>query len=117
MHCDETFLKQQPDNRFDVIFTVSVLDHVPEPLPVLREMVRVARLGVLLLEPSLSEEGKLLSSVNSQNEEPAEVTPYSYFWDYTKLCLGFAANFSKEHYPLKGTRLGPYYWLFRVVKS
>src|SRR5580765_4557008 len=50
---DETFLQAQATDAFDVIFTVSVIDHVPNPKPVLTEMVRVARLGVLLLEPSL----------------------------------------------------------------
>jgi SAM-dependent methyltransferase len=116
LHGDETFLTEQLDNGFDVIFTVSVLDHLPDPLPILREMVRVARLGVLLLEPSLSEEGKLVKCTNPQAEDTPEVTPYSYFWNYTRLCSSLPGNFSKQHYPLEGTRLGPYYWLFRLLK-
>jgi ubiquinone/menaquinone biosynthesis C-methylase UbiE len=117
LHGDENFLKAQVDNGFDVIFTVSVLDHLPDPLPILREMVRVARLGVLLLEPSLSEEGKLVKCVNPEPEDVIEVTPYSYFWNYTRLFSTLPGHFSKQHYPLEGTRLGPYYWLFRLLKN
>jgi SAM-dependent methyltransferase len=114
---DETFVEKQPDDSFDVIFTVSVLDHVPNPKPILKEMVRVARLGVLLLEPSLGEEGKVLKNASNQAKSINEATPYSYSWDYARLCADFPVEFSKERYPLSGTRLGPYYWLFRLLKQ
>jgi len=35
--------------EFDVSFTVSVLDHLPEPQNALNELLRISRLGVLLL--------------------------------------------------------------------
>jgi len=114
---DETFFTEQPADAFDVIFTVSVLDHLPNPLPVLREMMRVARLGVLLLEPNLGAEGKVLQCFNSQTQDSPEATPYSYSWDYPRLCEGLNVTFSKQHYPLSGTKLGPYYWLYRLLKK
>jgi SAM-dependent methyltransferase len=116
LHGDETFLPAQPNDSFDVIFTVSVIDHLPNPKPVLTEMVRVARLGVLLLEPSLGAEGKVLETLSPQNEGLTKATPYSYSWDYAKLVTGLPVEFSKEHYPLSGTSLGAYYWLFRLAK-
>jgi SAM-dependent methyltransferase len=114
-HADEAFLQAQPDNCFDIIFTVSVMDHLPKPKPVLVEMIRVARIGVLLLEPSLGEEGKVLAA-SSETESPAGATPFSYSWDYTRLANDLPVEFSKQHYPLSGTLLGPYYWLFRFMK-
>jgi SAM-dependent methyltransferase len=114
---DETFLQEEPDQSFDVIFTVSVIDHLPNPKPVLIEMVRAARLGVLLLEPSLGEEGKVLKNASNQAKNLNEATPYSYSWDYARLCSDLPIKFSKERYPLSGTRLGPYYWLFRLLKK
>ena len=115
-HADETFLGAQADNSFDVIFTVSVMDHLPNPKPVLADMVRVARLGILLLEPNLGEEGKVSNSTGNQPDNPSVATPFSYSWDYARLANDLPVELSKEHYPLSGTLLGPYYWLFRLFK-
>lgn len=115
-HADETFLQAQATESFDVIFTVSVIDHVPNPKPILVEMVRVARLGVLLLEPSLGKEGKVIKPTDAQGGSPSGATPYSYSWDYARLVQDLPIALSREHYPLSGTLLGPYYWLFRLIK-
>lgn len=114
---DETFLQGQPNDAFDVVFTVSVLDHLPNPKPILAEMVRVARIAVLLLEPNLGEEGKVFKNAQSAGEIAPEATPYSYSWDYSRLAVDMAVNISKQHYPLTGTLLGPYYWIFRLLKK
>lgn len=116
-HADESFLQGQPNDAFDVIFTVSVLDHVPDPKLILTEMVRVARRGVLLLEPSLGEEGKVFKNTDAGGGSAAEATPYSYSWDYPRLALDLPVDISRQPYPLAGTLLGPYYWLFRLVKK
>jgi ubiquinone/menaquinone biosynthesis C-methylase UbiE len=39
-----------PDNSFDLTLLIFVLHHNPDPRPVLREALRVARDGVLLVE-------------------------------------------------------------------
>ena len=39
---------QFPDNSFDVAAAVEILEHIPEPLDVLREIYRVLRPGGLL---------------------------------------------------------------------
>jgi SAM-dependent methyltransferase len=113
---DESFLQAQDGKSFDVVFTVSVLDHLPNPRPVLTEMVRVSRLAVLLLEPSLGKEGKVLKPDSCQSESPTSETPYSYSWDYERLARDLPVELSKVHYPLSGTLLGPYYYLFRLIK-
>lgn len=50
---DETLLAQFKDEAFDVVFTVSVLDHVPTPewRGVYDELVRLAKVAVVLVEP------------------------------------------------------------------
>jgi SAM-dependent methyltransferase len=40
------------DGRFDVITTIDVLEHVPEPEPFLRELLRVARRAVVVSTPN-----------------------------------------------------------------
>lgn len=50
---DEALLASMPDGAFDVVFTVSVLDHIPAPdwQRVYDELSRVARYHLVLLEP------------------------------------------------------------------
>ena len=79
---DENFLSGMEDQTFDVTFTLSVLDHLPDPRPVLKELIRVARKGVILLEPWLGQEGKVLQAVNWASGTPEDAEPYEYSWDY-----------------------------------
>jgi SAM-dependent methyltransferase len=114
---DERALAALPDDAFDVVFTVSVLDHVPNPAPILAHLVRVARSAVLLLEPELGEEGRILTNVNSRTRQPNETVPYSYSWDYERLLDPYRASMeiTRQHYPLVGTNLGDHYHVFRLV--
>ena len=52
-HGDENTLFLRPDAEYDVAFTVSVLDHIPDPYwrEVYDDLKRVARKAVVLLEP------------------------------------------------------------------
>jgi ubiquinone/menaquinone biosynthesis C-methylase UbiE len=36
------------DDSFDVVMSFALLHHVPDPMPVIKEMIRVARLGVMI---------------------------------------------------------------------
>jgi ubiquinone/menaquinone biosynthesis C-methylase UbiE len=79
-------LDQFVDNSFDVVFTVSVLDHVPVPewYAVYDEMVRVARKAVVLLEPILRDS---LFGDNGWTESTCadagiESTPFTYLHAY-----------------------------------
>lgn len=53
---NQRLLDQFKDDAFDVVFTCSVLDHIPQPewRAVYDELVRVARHYVVLLEPILA---------------------------------------------------------------
>lgn len=66
---DETFLNQLNDDRFDVCFTCSVLDHIPDVIDIINNLKRLATKGVILAET---------------NDIPG---PYYYSHDYE--ALGF----------------------------
>lgn len=113
---DEQHLGSYDTNQFDVVFTVSVLDHVPEPGPILQALCRVASRAVLLLEPWLGEEGKVLENRSVQSGSMVSTTPYSYSWNYRDLAQEYAASWtlSIEEYPLD-TNLGRYYQLYSLT--
>jgi SAM-dependent methyltransferase len=106
---DERTLAELPDDEFDAAFTVSVLDHLPDPEPALWHLIRIARRQVLLLEPWLGVEGKV---VDERDGRPLQ--PYSYSWDYPALFARLGAGrVSERPQPLRAGRWGPHYRLYR----
>ena len=116
IHADDSFIAGLGDDEIDIVFTVSVLDHLTEPARVLNDMVRVARIGVLLLEPYLGREGKVVKNMDPATGELTDSTPYSYSWDYQKLAADLPVTTTVEPYPLSQNRLGPYYRLYQLLK-
>ncbi|MEN7537933.1 class I SAM-dependent methyltransferase [Aurantiacibacter flavus] len=110
---DERVLDAMPDNTFDVIFTVSVLDHLPHPEEVFRSMIRTAKCGVLLLEPWLGEEGKVVRNLNLAENKMVDTTPFSYSWDYARIGKAIAPdwNLDIEPFPMS-SNLGRFYKLY-----
>lgn len=106
---DEAWLGEQPDDAWDVAFTVSVIDHLPKPNPVLRELARVATV-LLLLEPWLGKEGKV------RQEDVSGTSPYSYSWNYPRRLKALGLGVSSEPYALNDDprTLGPHYVLYRA---
>lgn len=115
---DEKVLRLMPEACFDVCFTVSVLDHLPNPGPTLSELGRISKKAVLLLEPWLGEEGKVVKNYNLQKKELIGTTPYSYSWDYLELGRQYLRGWesSTEPYPMN-SNLGRYYHLYNFEKS
>ena len=114
-HGDEAFLPDLPPGAFDVTFTVSVLDHVPEPAPILAEMTRVSAKAVLLLEPWLGEEGKTIDRIKTPAGEERARQPYSYSWDYERLANELGLPVEIEDRPIVAGVWGPYYKLYRLA--
>ena len=114
---DETTLTRFADNEVDVSFTVSVLDHLPDPRPAITELCRVSSRAVLLLEPWMGEEGKVVRNTRAETGETVDTTPYSYSWDYERLVPEVAPGWRlhAEPHPLGPTNLGPYYWFYAVT--
>ena len=73
---DESSLEKFSDDVFDVSFTVSVLDHLPDPKHAFCQLLRITRERVILLEPHFQTDGK-------EQEKP--VSQFSYLWNYSAL--------------------------------
>jgi ubiquinone/menaquinone biosynthesis C-methylase UbiE len=112
---DELSLLLVRDNSYDVVFTVSVIDHIVEPVKICKELVRISKRHIVLLEPFLEREGKIVKMIKRNLTE--DFFPFSYSWNYEKI-------FSKLHVklmsntptPLEGGFAGPYYRLYTFEK-
>jgi SAM-dependent methyltransferase len=115
---DEENLNIFPDQCFDVSFTVSVLDHLPFPEKAFKNLLRMSHKAVLLLEPWLGYEGKVVRNTDLLTKEIIDTTPYSYSWDYARLHGEFAPDwqFVREDYRLK-SNLGRFYGLFTFTRK
>jgi SAM-dependent methyltransferase len=106
---DDRWLAAEPDDAFDVLFTVSVVDHLAEPDAMLRDAARVAK-TLLLLEPWLGREGKVRTDVIRQT------SPYSYSWNLPKRLRALGLSVTTEPYPLTDWGMGPQYRLHVAVR-
>lgn len=115
---DETILKVMPDKAFDVVFTVSVLDHVPDPKPLLANLARISKKAILLLEPFSGTEGKVIKNTDRQTGEWINTTPFSYSWDYENIAKDLLPNWSLtvSDYTLD-SNLGRYYKFYKFVRD
>lgn len=113
---DESGLGLFEDRSFDVSFTISVLDHLAYPRGALAELIRVSRLAVILLEPELGVEGRVLANRHPEESEVSAATPFSYSWDYESMIRAIAPNasLSVDDHPLESTRWGPFYRRFEI---
>ena len=100
---DETYMARFADDEFDVAFTSSVIDHIPDPTLALREMARIAPVFVLL-EPWLGYEGKV-----GWVSKGVRATPFLYSWDYAARLPDH--DVTSEPLPLRPEGVGPYYRL------
>lgn len=110
---DETFLNKLPDGAFDVVFTCSVLDHIPDWKPVYAELKRVAASHLILIEPILEEGGSIFEG---DLNPKIDTVPYTYSWDYEKNDPDLKRIHALPITTIPGT-LGPLYWLFDLKKE
>ena len=95
---DESWLMDLPDDSFDLAFTVSVLDHLPDPQPALDELSRLAS-HLIFVEPWLGFEGAIVTDLEGR---PAN--PFLYSWDYPRRLPTREWNVSP--FPLSGWATG-----------
>jgi ubiquinone/menaquinone biosynthesis C-methylase UbiE len=108
-----------PDNAFDLTLLIFVLHHNPDPRPVLREALRVARLGVLLVENNV--QGvvrKPLTQLVDSTEFVRRGVPRCYFTKSTDEWLNLLNEFSPHAELLAEFKIG-WFWnniILRVEK-
>lgn len=121
---DENELKNYADNSVDVVFTCSVLDHIPSPTwkDVYLALVRIAKKAVVLLEPVYrdTEDDEIyegdLSLLKSENfPDGMRVVPFTYSWNYRRndSSLRVVAHCP---IPTDAQDSGEYYWLMERKK-
>jgi len=118
---DEKFFRILADNTYDLIFTVSVLDHIPDITECLRDIYRVTSRFFLTLEPYQEIELPYLQSFQSENVIASDIstkTPYSYTHPLDDLIIsaGFTEQISLPLPTYRGN-FGPLYRLSLWVKD
>ena len=114
---DEQVCDIIPDGTYDVVFTVSVLDHIPDPKPTLANLARISRGTVLLLEPFTGGEGKVVQNIDSRSGNWIETTPFSYSWDYVRLVETHLPGWRVEtrDFPMD-SNLGRFYKYYKITR-
>ncbi len=103
---DERSLAALPDNYVDLVFTVSVLDHIPDVATTLTEMLRVATVRVILIELVLPQHGKVTDP---------RVVGYSYSHDYLSLIARLPCQLSSHVRTPLGEGVLEYYETFELT--
>lgn len=100
--------------EFDLVFTVSVLDHIPDIRPVCQALLRIAARFALFLEVTLPVEGKVLRHFDHQHAAVRPSTEASYSWRVDRCLAGEPRIWRLESRPcyLHPAALGPYYRLY-----
>jgi SAM-dependent methyltransferase len=100
---DERTLSLFDPESFDVAYTVSVIDHIPEPQTALDELDRIAR-TLVLVEPWLGFEGKVETTSDGKR-----ANPFLYSWDYAERLP--EREWTTEPFPIAPVGAGPDYRL------
>lgn len=110
---DEKWLENQKE-QYDVVFTCSVLDHIPDWKPVYDHLKRLARKALIIYEPILEKNGIVLEG--DAEELGVKAAAYTYSWDYEKYDPDLKRVRSLPIPDLQGT-LGPLYHIFVLDKE
>ncbi len=108
---DETALAGFPDGAFDLVFTISVLDHVVEVDAVLAELLRCAGRVAYFLEVALPLEGRVERHFDHAARGVRDSTRASYSWDLGRVLGDHPRTWRVDRRPvyLHPRSLGPYY--------
>ena len=108
---DETWLPAQGPDAFDIVYTVSVIDHIPQPLAAIRALVSAAADLVVICEIMHSVTGRL-TRMEASDGRLTDGYPFSYFHDYPALFAAAGAWLLADiGCPIGTTGVLPYYRL------
>jgi SAM-dependent methyltransferase len=113
---DEQSLAEFADRSFDLVFTISVLDHVPRIDRLCQELMRVARRAAFFLEVTLPVEGKVVQHFDHRHGAIRESTAASYSWDVGRFIADHPRVWRLDRRPvyLRSGSLAPYYVWYRA---
>ena len=119
---DETALAHRGDREFDLAFTVSVLDHIPDEVAVehvLDGLIRISR-RVLLLEPWIEGvQGDVSGKTRDQVKPGLErghkrFAPTSYMWNFNAMLAKRSVDWRRTPMPLHSASQGPFFQLYDI---
>ena len=122
---DEKTLSKFNNDFFDLSFTVSVLDHIPDKkivFQVLQDLIRTSKV-VILLEPyienvegDVSNKARYMIKDGLINERKV-FNNFCYLWNYDEYLIDNNLNFKKNTMPLHSASLGPFYHIYIITKK
>lgn len=120
---DESALSEWEPNSFDLAFTVSVLDHIPDPRLVERILTTLVTLApkLILLEPVIpgvhgDVSGRTREELGSGFPLPHKrFAAHSYVWDYDRWLGKLGVSWTRRPEPLHAGSLGPFYELVVIT--
>src|SRR6476659_6708241 len=108
---DEAWLPAQGADAFDIVYTVSVIDHIPQPQKAIGALVAAAAELVVICEIMHSETGRL-TRMEDADGRLTDGYPFSYFHDYPSLFTAAGAWLAADiACPVGTTGVLPYYRL------
>jgi SAM-dependent methyltransferase len=108
---DETWLPPQGRDAFAIVYTVSVIDHIPMPEIAVAALVTAASELVVIYEIMHSVTGRL-ARMEDWEGKLSEGYPFSYFHDYPRLFASAGAWLLADvGFPAAQTGVMPYYRL------
>jgi len=114
----EEILSLWMERHFDACLTVSVMDHLPDPEPVLVALARVSNRFLVMLEPWVGKTGKVTMNRTGSERVVVPTTPYSYSWDLARMARNLLSEWEVFSSPcVIHSNLGPYYKLVVLARS
>jgi len=111
---DENTLLEFDEGEFDLVFTVSVLDHISDIDQVCKNLSRCSGKYLYLLEVTLPVEGKVVKHLDHKHGGVQTSTGASYSWDVDRFLKHDPRiwRMEKRMTYLHAASLGPYYWAY-----
>lgn len=111
---DEKTLYKFNSGEFDLVFTVSVLDHIADINDVCKALLHCASKHIYCLEVTLPVEGKIIKHFDHKTGQVKDTTGASYSWFIDRYIQNHPKVLHIEKRPvyLHDAALGPYYYSY-----
>lgn len=110
----EERLSDFEDKEFDLVFTLSVLDHIPDITTSCNALVRCSKNWVICIEISLPIEGKIVSVLDQRKNKVKKAADATYSWHVDKYFTSKRVKNIDIENTYIDVKSGPYYKYYTV---
>ena len=120
---DEAYLDKISSDAFELVFTVSVLDHVPAPSDIVKKLMNITSEYGVFIEPWVGSDSSELGKINNimtrwSRSKDDSSNPFTYIHDYPSIFEEADCEvIFRVPLPTHLNRSGPLYYLWFVSKS